>query len=206
MRNNGVLSGCLVDSDADALHRAKLRRRKSLAISLAVEALVLAAILINPLFTPGTISGHYNMVPLPPIGGGGGHRAPHTQVHPTIHDHDPDFPVPIFHFPVRFHSAPAADADPGEYPSIGDGPYGGGEPGPGNGPGIFGGPGTAPPPLEQPRPPASSKPIFRSGGAQEAMLIRRVEPVYPFIAIQTRLSGTVELRAIIAKDGSRDES
>ncbi len=32
-------------------------------------------------------------------------------------------------------------------------------------------------------------------------MIRRVEPLYPTIARQIHLSGTVELRAIIAKDG-----
>ena len=34
------------------------------------------------------------------------------------------------------------------------------------------------------------------------MLIHRVEPIFPQLAIQTRREGTVELRAIIATDGS----
>jgi TonB family protein len=34
------------------------------------------------------------------------------------------------------------------------------------------------------------------------MPVHRVQPVYPSIAIVARLSGTVELRAIIACDGS----
>jgi protein TonB len=34
------------------------------------------------------------------------------------------------------------------------------------------------------------------------MLIRRVEPIYPPLARQTRREGQVELRAIIATDGS----
>ena len=33
------------------------------------------------------------------------------------------------------------------------------------------------------------------------MLLRRVEPVYPIIAQRARIEGTVELRAIISKDG-----
>ena len=36
----------------------------------------------------------------------------------------------------------------------------------------------------------------------EAELIRRVQPVYPVVARVARISGTVELRAIIATDGS----
>jgi protein TonB len=35
-----------------------------------------------------------------------------------------------------------------------------------------------------------------------AMLIRRVEPVYPVLAKQTRREGRVELRAIIGTDGT----
>jgi len=34
------------------------------------------------------------------------------------------------------------------------------------------------------------------------MLIRRIEPVYPRLAIQTRREGRVELRAIVATDGT----
>ena len=33
-------------------------------------------------------------------------------------------------------------------------------------------------------------------------MVHRVEPVYPFLAIQTRRSGRVELHAIIATDGT----
>jgi periplasmic protein TonB len=36
----------------------------------------------------------------------------------------------------------------------------------------------------------------------ESALIHRVEPLYPRIAISMHLSGTVQLRAIIATDGS----
>ena len=34
------------------------------------------------------------------------------------------------------------------------------------------------------------------------MLLRKVEPLYPFIAVQTHREGRVELRAIIATDGT----
>lgn len=35
-----------------------------------------------------------------------------------------------------------------------------------------------------------------------AMLIHRVEPIYPTLARQTRRAGRVELRAVIATDGT----
>jgi protein TonB len=58
----------------------------------------------------------------------------------------------------------------------------------------------------EPAPPseeARSTTIRRSVSSlvQAAMLVRRVAPVYPPLAIQTRHEGRVELHAIIAADG-----
>ena len=64
--------------------------------------------------------------------------------------------------------------------------------------GVIGGAGTAAPP--PPRPTASR---IRVGGAvQAAKLVNRVQPMYPPLARQTRISGTVRLHAIIGKDGT----
>ncbi len=46
------------------------------------------------------------------------------------------------------------------------------------------------------------KPIEVGGKVQEAKLVRRVMPVYPALARQARVSGTVHLMAVIAKDGT----
>jgi periplasmic protein TonB len=63
--------------------------------------------------------------------------------------------------------------------------------------GVIGGAGGAPPP---PKPTASR---VRVGGAvQAAKLVNRVQPLYPPLARQTRISGTVRLHAIIGKDGT----
>jgi protein TonB len=63
--------------------------------------------------------------------------------------------------------------------------------------GVIGGAGGGPPP---PRP---TQTRIRQGGAvTAASLINRVQPVYPPLARQTRVSGTVRLHAIISKDGS----
>ena len=46
-------------------------------------------------------------------------------------------------------------------------------------------------------------PRVRVGGAvQAAKIINRVQPTYPPLARQTRISGTVKLHAIIGKDGT----
>ena len=63
--------------------------------------------------------------------------------------------------------------------------------------GVIGGMGAAPPP---PKPNVTR--ITRGGNVQAAMLINRVTPVYPPLARQTRISGTVRLHALIAKDGT----
>ncbi len=64
--------------------------------------------------------------------------------------------------------------------------------------GVIGGAGTAAPP--PPKPTASR---IRVGGAvQAAKLVNRVQPMYPPLARQTRISGTVRLHAIIGKDGT----
>lgn len=204
MRDNGLLSDCLVDSDLDAAQRARLRRRKALAISLAVEFVLLAGLLAWPLLNPSTMSARYAIDPVPPYAGGG-HRAPHT---PTTYrpprEPTPGDPIPFLYLPIGERQRPAPDSGSGdEPPSIGGGRNGSGD-GPGIGPDLLGGSkyGPPPPPGPETKPPVEKKRIVVRCGVQEAKLIRRVEPVYPFIARQTHISGTVELQAIIAADGS----
>jgi protein TonB len=53
--------------------------------------------------------------------------------------------------------------------------------------------------------PPPPKPVSRlkvGGNVQAAMLINRVQPIYPPLARQTRVFGTVKLHAIIGKDGT----
>jgi protein TonB len=64
--------------------------------------------------------------------------------------------------------------------------------------GVIGGAGStaAPPP-----PKAALKRITVGGQVQAAHLVNKVQPGYPPLARQTRISGTVKLHAIIGKDG-----
>jgi periplasmic protein TonB len=64
--------------------------------------------------------------------------------------------------------------------------------------GVIGGMGGAPPPPK----PKLSGPLRVGGNVQAARIINRVQPVYPALARQTRISGTVRLHAIIGKDGT----
>jgi periplasmic protein TonB len=64
--------------------------------------------------------------------------------------------------------------------------------------GVIGGAGAGAPP-----PPKPTVSRVRVGGAvQAAKLVNRVQPMYPPLARQTRISGTVKLHAIIGKDGT----
>jgi len=46
------------------------------------------------------------------------------------------------------------------------------------------------------------KPINLSQGVSNGLLVKRVPPLYPTLALQMRVAGTVELQASISKDGS----
>jgi len=63
--------------------------------------------------------------------------------------------------------------------------------------GVMGGMGAAPPP-----PKVTPSRIRQGGNVQAARLTNKVQPAYPPLARQTRISGTVRLHAIIGKDGS----
>ncbi|HEV7513637.1 MAG TPA: energy transducer TonB [Candidatus Acidoferrum sp.] len=66
--------------------------------------------------------------------------------------------------------------------------------------GVIGGVGTAPPP------PKPTQTRIRQGGqVQAAKLMNKVQPMYPPLARQTRISGTVRLHAIIAKNGTVEQ-
>jgi periplasmic protein TonB len=64
--------------------------------------------------------------------------------------------------------------------------------------GVIGGMGSAPPPPK----PKQTGPLRVGGSVQAARIINRVQPVYPPLARQTRINGTVRLHAIISKDGT----
>lgn len=83
--------------------------------------------------------------------------------------------------------------------TIGDGPVGFGP-----GPDIPGGSRDGRP-IELPSPTVTKGPLKVSAGVMAALLIHRVQPDYPAVAIAMGLSGTVELQARIGTDGRVQE-
>ncbi len=206
MSGLGNLSQCMVDSDPEAISRARRLRQKALVISVFLEVVCLAAMLLWPLITPGVLPHGYIMTPVPPYHGGGGPRRT-LQEHQPPRPHSDHFPqaTPIFTYlpqphPNRWQKPNDEDApnldDAGNGLDQASGP-------PGIGPYIPVGSdnGHA---IQPPREPETVRPTRQtvSEGVMEGALIHRVEPVYPIIAEKMHLSGVVRLRAIIATDGS----
>lgn len=59
-----------------------------------------------------------------------------------------------------------------------------------------------PPPPKKEEKPATPQRIKIGGSVQQAKLVRQPHPVYPPLAKQARIQGTVKLSAIISKDGT----
>ena len=67
--------------------------------------------------------------------------------------------------------------------------------------GVVSGLPDAPPPPPPPPPPAARAPVRVGGQIDAPALIRRVEPIYPDIAVQSHVQGLVILEAIVGEDG-----
>jgi periplasmic protein TonB len=193
MSDLGNLSQCMVDSDAAAKTRARKLRRKALAASVALEAVAVAGVMLWPLVTLGVLPVQVVVTPLPPFHGAREPQQQATNPPHTIRSHA-SIHRDIFRQPLAIPPRVNTDPDP-EPPSIGDG----------NGPvsnGVPAGLGGGPPPIEiaqLPRP--QTRTVMRGAQVMEAMLVHRIEPDYPPIAIAMHLSGTVILRAIIGTNG-----
>ena len=190
MSELGNLSQCMVDSDAASKIRAKRLRRKALALSILVEAIAIGGLVIWPLLTVAVLPSQAVVTPVPPYHGD---TRQVVQPHPA-HNRSGLYRTDVFLQPRSI--PPRIDTSPGaEPPSI--------DPTTPIGPGIPGGLGDGPP-IEVARPPQAPPPtrtVVRPAQVMEAMLVRRVQPDYPWLAKQLRRSGAVILRATIGTDG-----
>jgi TonB family protein len=185
----GVLNGCLVEGDRAQQIGQRQVRRRALVLSFAIESVVVAVILLVPLFGKPERIALANVTPLPyyvrPLP-----RNSTVQSRTTSPKKSCRFcPGWKISQSVTRRDPPPDDA-PGEV--IAD---------------------TFPGPMEPtldirtvtgPRPPDTHVDIpgvVRLAHISPAMITHRVEPVYPTLARQIGRSGRVELRAIIAADG-----
>jgi len=194
---SGFLRSCLVEGDPAQEKRVRRGKQRALLFSIAFQILIVAALILFPLLSRGErISVRSDFTPVPPYnrGGNSNHKAnaPRPQhgkpqscrfcapssIPPTIATHD---------------NGPVGD------PGVPIGPEIPGLPGGPTVPGGLTSPGSHPGPAP---PPVSTERRRISAVVQAAMLIHRVEPIYPRLAIQTRREGSVELHAVISTDGS----
>ena len=194
----GSLSSCLVDGDAEQHTRERRVRHRALAVSIALQSAVLTILVLIPLFakTERIVAKAY--VPLPPYGHRGSPQRAKTKP-ALVRPENPRSDYPVFNAPsTKPHLPDGASTGPVgnlEDP-IGNQPFGSGcdsciDIGDRN-VGL-----RSPQPVE-----THAKPqIVNIGTINPAMLIHRVEPRYPPLAIQTHRDGHVELRAIIGTDG-----
>lgn len=194
----GFLKGCLVEGDAEQRMRERHVRRRALVISVALQSAVLAALILVPLFGKPARIALAGFVPLPPYHHPGGATHPDTTTDLPRRTSRAGFCVtcPSLHALAPISSV---NTEPPRDPFEAGIPIGSGT-GP-QCPGCIdiGGAKYWPqPPADTP----ASKERLHVTHLDPAMLIHRVEPVYPTLARHIGRAGRVELRAIIATDGT----
>jgi periplasmic protein TonB len=189
----GALQGCLVEGDPEQRRRERRIRRRALVFSVVLQSAVLLALVLVPLFAKPPRLGMTITTPVPPYRRGAA---------PTSATPIPEREIRrvcIVCFSSRpSNLTPSSKAESsqveGSLQSLGD---------------------SVPIPCPEcitmgqtgPRRPdavVSSEPprIVHRTHIDPAMLVHRVEPVYPTLAKQLGRAGKVELRAVIAADGT----
>ena len=192
----GSLSNCLVEGDPQSEQRARRIKQRAVAISVVLQSLALAALVLFPLLSKGERISFPIVTPIPPYAPIGNHH--HAPSDPVQHTS-----VPCQFCPLPSVPTPIPTRNPNPSPER-DGPDGDLIPGLPSSPGTPGGIPTNPHPVLPP-PDNQPPPLVRhlvSEPTQMAQLIRRVEPIYPALAKQIQHEGRVELRAIISTAGT----
>jgi len=199
----GFLRSCLVEGDPAQEKCVRRRKQRALFISIAFQILVVAALALFPLLTRGERISPKDFTPLPPVG-----RLA-DRSHTTSTQRRPASPSPACRIcppnqiprvtvtrdtttPQQTSDEAFNDSDLSRYGSPDGNLFGNAYSTSERGPA---------PPEEKRRTPEPIRRI-KVGTIEPALLVHRVEPIYPRLAIQTRHEGSVELRAVISTDGS----
>jgi TonB family protein len=184
--------GCLVEGSAADRQRGKKIERRAMAISIALESLGLTALVIAPMLARPAEITMTRTIPIPPYRGGSPQK---TQVVAGDPAHGKRCVVCFGAHLAPITAVMSRDKLPGpvdlaEIPGVPQDTSGGLE--------I----------VETRRQPDAPKDITQEkkrlvlGHINPALLMQRVEPMFPPLARQIRKSGKVELHAVIATDGT----
>jgi len=192
----GSLQSCLVEGDPEQRLGERRVRRRALMISIAMQGIVVAALVLVPLFGRPARIALANVMPLPPYYHSNSQRTTTSEIRQPRPRHDvcrvcPTMPlgptIPTHDPPTEVDDVPSVPIPDG--PEM---PGGIRMPDPRDG--------LRPPPPRQPG--AGTSHVVHSTHIDPALLIHRVEPAYPILAKQLGRFGRVELHAIIAADGT----
>jgi protein TonB len=194
----GSLQGCFVEGSAEQRARERRIRRRALIISIAAQSAILIVIVLIPLFgKPERIA--LAMTPIPPYYSSRGPEHPNTAPIEPRHGAERNLCATCYS-PVIPNRLATTDNTPPQDPIPGVGAPNGRT-------------GVQPPwgigiddSRRQPARPADANPqtprLLHVTHLERAMLVQRVEPVYPPLARQIHREGQVELHAVIATDGT----
>jgi periplasmic protein TonB len=195
----GSLRSCLVEGDPLQEKRARRSKQRALFLSIVVQLLVLAALVVFPLF--GKVENIANRVLIPTVPFSP--ARPHTSGRPATPHHGDTRQVCRFCAPPNIPPTIVME----DHRTAGDNVTDdlGNVPGTPEGPAIPGAPtglGTRSEVPVPPQPPHRTERLRVSEPVINARIVRRIEPLYPPLAMQLRRDGRVELHAIIATDGT----
>jgi len=190
----GTLTGCLVEGDAEQKASERKIKCRAITISIALQTAGLVVLVIAPLLAKPAELVMQKSVPIPSYTH---HSAPQrTSIVPRERPH---IQPSGFFAPTRIpekvstHDEPQPPGEPLDHDATIEIPGAG--------------PSTGPIDIidtrRQPPPPDTvERKRLIIGHIDPALLTRRVEPVFPALARQLHRNGKVELRAVIATDGS----
>jgi periplasmic protein TonB len=192
----GFLRNCLVEGDFTQEARVRRNKQRALLVSIIFQILIVAALILFPLFTKGeNITGRVLIIPPVPYSPVRAHNPGQTPAQPHGKRNTCNFCVPPTIPPtISMHDPRSPISDQTK-------PDGVDIPGTPEGKPIPGALSTIDTHHELPPPPPKER-LHVSETVIAARLIRRVEPLYPPLAVQIRREGRVELHAIISTDGS----
>lgn len=184
------------DSLVESTGRIRTRSRRYVAGSLLFQGALVTTLALIPYLYPAALPARFLTVPLiaPPVA-----PAPAMVAQPAAR-------APVSH-PELMVNLTAPPRIPSRIPDIVDpNPPSlviGGDIGDGRGNDTQGAilPGAAPPPQHHVQPAHPSGPMRISGGVAEGRLVAPIQPIYPALAREIRMQGTVVVEATISKTG-----